>query len=338
MNFKRFLSDKIFSFILLLFVLATIEIFLIIYPYDLFMQLYIPVSVLLVYFVGLYAEYRKRRNYYDEVNSTVDALEEKYLFEEIIEPGDFFDAEIMESIFYRTNKAMIENVNQYKHSQNEYKEYIEIWIHDIKIPIAAGKMIVENNKNDITKSIDEELDKIEAYTENALYYARSSTVEKDYLIKSCGIKEIVSESIRQNKKYLIRQRFKINLECEEVTIPTDSKWVVFILNQIINNSIKYCQENPELTFSTAVNAENVTLTIADNGVGIPPDELNRVFEKGFTGTNGRNINQKSTGIGLYLCQKLCHKLRIGISLRSTPSIGTSLTLTFPKGTHHLINS
>lgn len=341
MSFKKFLSDKVITIILLIFVLATVEIFLIVYPFDWFIRLYIPVSVLSAYFVGMYAEYRKRKKYYTEMNNIIDALEEKYLFGEMIEQGEFFDAEIMESVFYQTNKAMIENINQYKYRQNEYKEYIEMWIHDIKIPIAAGKMIVENNKNDVTKSIDEELDKIEAYTENALYYARSSTAEKDYIIKTCHIRDIVSESIRQNKKYLIRQKCSINFECEELTVPTDSKWVVFILNQIINNSIKYSSANPTLTFSTVSsdqNSENVTLTVTDNGAGIPADELNRVFEKGFTGTNGRNINQKSTGIGLYLCKKLCDKLNIGISVKSTLSVGTSVTLTFPKGTHHLLQS
>lgn len=341
MNFKLFLSDKILTTILIVIMLLSAEVFLIPYNVSYVLKIYIPCSILTVYFIGLYIEYLKRKKYYRKIRQTVDCLEEKYLFTEITEfaeQGNFFDAEFIKNIFHTVNKSIIENINKYKTAQREYKEYIEMWVHDIKTPIAVGKMITENNKNPVTKSIEEELDKIDEYTEKVLYYARSNDAEKDYIIKSCILKDIITESIKQSKKYLIRKKFKIKLECDDCRVPCDKKWVIFILNQIISNSVKYCPENSELKFKTKIFNEKTVLIIKDNGPGIPADEIDRVFDKGFTGTNGRTLNQKSTGIGMYLCKKLCRKLNIGISIKSEKECGTSVSLIFPVGSHNLFNT
>lgn len=244
--------------------------------------------------------------------------------------GDFLDAKINKDNILEIGKSMLENVNKYKYLQEDYKEYIELWIHEIKIPIATSKMIVENNKSEVTKSIDEELDKIENYIEQALYYARSNTVEKDYIIKKNNLKDIVSSTILKNKTTLIQNNVKIEMENLEEEVYTDSKWCVFILSQIIQNSIKYSKEqNKEIKLSAENKKENVILYIKDNGIGIDKAEIGRVFEKGFTGTNGRQ-EKKSTGIGLYLCKKLCDKLCIGLEIASEKEIGTEVKLVFPK--------
>ena len=204
---------------------------------------------------------------------------------------------------------MLENVNSYKQLQEDYKEYIELWIHEIKIPIATSKLIIENNKNEITKSIDEELDEIENYTEQALFYARSNTVNKDYVVTKSNLKEIVNEAILKSKRALLSNKISIELNDLEKEVFTDSKWATFIINQIIQNSIKYSKkEDKKIQLYAKSNNENIILYIKDNGIGIKKGEITRVFEKGFTGENGRIINKKSTGIGLYLCQKLCNKL------------------------------
>jgi len=196
-------------------------------------------------------------------------------------------------------------------------------------------MVIENNKNEVTKSIDEELDKVENYIEQALFYARSNTVEKDYYIKEHSLKEIVNESVKKNKSVLIQNKIVVNIHDLEKTVNTDSKWIVFILNQIIQNSIKYKKRNDncEIEMYASQGKENVVLYIKDNGIGIKKGEITRVFEKGFTGTNGRLQNKKSTGIGLYLCKKLCDKLGIAIELNSIQFEGTEVRLVFPKGSY-----
>lgn len=196
-------------------------------------------------------------------------------------------------------------------------------------------MVIENNKNEVTKSIDEELQKIENYIEQALFYARSNTVEKDYYIKKNSLKHIVNENIKKNKNVLIQEKIVLNIHDLDLEVNTDSKWVGFILNQIIANSVKYKKqdESLELEIYAKKGKQNVVLYIKDNGIGIKKGEITRVFEKGFTGTNGRLIAKKSTGIGLYLCKKLCDKLGIGIELNSIEEKGTEVRIVFPIGSY-----
>ena len=196
-------------------------------------------------------------------------------------------------------------------------------------------MIIENNKNDVTKSIDEELDRVENYIEQALFYARSSTVEKDYYIKKVQLRDIANECIKKNKSMLIHEKIQVNIHDVDMEVNTESKWTLFILNQIIQNSVKYRKHdiNLEIEMFAKVNKENVVLYIRDNGIGIKKGEITRVFEKGFTGTNGRLLNKKSTGIGLYLCKNLCNKLGIAIELNSVQDEGTEVRLVFPKNSY-----
>ena len=335
MNFKGFIKEKLLTISLLIFALITIEIFLMAYPVGNFIKIYIPIIVIVSYFIGLFCEYFSKKRYYKNLQNMLDELDEKYLITEIIKTPDFIEGKILKDTLEQIDKSMNENVNKYKYLQEDYKEYIELWIHEIKIPIAASKMVIENNKNSVTKSIDEELEKVENYIEQALFYARSNTVEKDYYIKKSNLKEIVNESIKKNKSVLIQEKVGINAYDLEVTVNTDSKWIVFILNQIIQNSVKYRNKDVEsnLEIYSKQGKENVTLYIKDNGIGIKKGEIERVFEKGFTGTNGRLSGKKSTGIGLYLCKKLCDKLGIAIELNSIQGEGTEVKILFPNSSY-----
>lgn len=332
MRFKDFIKDKLLTIFLLLFGLITVEIFLTIYSFGTFVKFYIPIVILGLYFIGITIEYFIKRNYYFNLEDTLKELEEKYLITEIIKRPNFAEGKISYDSLVQINKAMIENVNKYKYLQEDYKEYIELWIHEIKLPIATSKMIIENNKSPIMDNIDEELDKVENYVEQALFYARSNTVEKDYYIKKVELKELVNESIKKNKNVLITEKVTIDLHDIDNKVSTDSKWIVFILNQIIQNSVKYRKEDESLKIEmySTKHKENIILHIKDNGVGIKKSEVERVFEKGFTGTNGRFSNKKSTGIGLYLCKKLCDKLGISIDIKSKENIETEVMLIFPK--------
>lgn len=336
MKFKDFIEEKIIQIILLIFALATIEIFLIMYKFAIFIKIYIPIIIFIMYFTGLLIEYLQKNEYYSNINNILDELEDKYLITEIINEPYFIEGKILEDILIQVNKSMIENVNKYKYLQEDYKEYIELWIHEIKIPLATSKMIIENNKSKVTENIDEELDKIENYIEQALFYARSNAVEKDYYIKKIKLQEIVNESIKRNKNILIEEKVILNLHDLENEVNTDNKWVTFILNQIIQNSVKYRKKdvNLQLDIYSEKQKENVILYIKDNGIGIKEGEINRIFEKGFTGSNGRISNKKSTGIGLYLCKNLCDKLGISIHGSSKEIEGTEISLIFPNSSFY----
>jgi signal transduction histidine kinase len=334
MDFKLFFKEKAITILLLLFGIITIEIFLMAYNVGMFIKIYIPLIIMGLYMISIIIEYFKRKKFYDNLLKILEELDEKYLITEIIKTPNFLEGQIFKNSLEQIDKSMLENVNKYKYMTEDYKEYIELWIHEIKIPIATSKMVIENNKNAITKSIDEELDKVENYIEQALFYARSNTVEKDYYIRKVVLKEIVNESIKKNKSSLIQEKISIDIHDLEIEVNTDNKWIVFILNQIIQNSIKYRKkENSVIEIYANQGKENVILYIKDNGIGIKQGEITRVFEKGFTGTNGRLSNKRSTGIGLYLCKKLCNKLGIGIELNSVQNEGTEVKLVFPKDSY-----
>ena len=334
MDFKLFFKEKAITILLLLFGIITIEIFLMTYNVGMFIKIYIPLIIMGLYMISIIIEYFKRKKFYDNLLKMLEELDEKYLITEIIKNPNFLEGKIFKNTLEQIDKSMLENVNKYKYMTEDYQEYIELWIHEIKILISASKMVIENNKNAITKSIDEELDKVENYIEQALFYARSNTVEKDYYIRKVFLKEIVTESIKKNKSSLIQEKISIDIHDLDIEVNTDNKWIVFILNQIIQNSIKYRKkENSVIEIYANQGKENVILYIKDNGIGIKQGEITRVFEKGFTGTNGRLSNKKSTGIGLYLCKKLCNKLGIGIELNSVQNEGTKVKLVFPKDSY-----
>ena len=334
MKFKDFLKDKIWSLILMIFSVITVAILVVFYNISIYIKIYIIVTPIVAYTIGILIEFYRKKTFYDTLKENMEQLEQKYLISEIIKEPSFAEGKILKSIIQDTGKSMLENVNKYKYIQQDYKDYIELWIHEVKLPIATSKLIIENNKNEVTKNIEEELDQIENYVEQALYYARSSTVEKDYYINKCILKDIVNTAILKNKSNLILNKINIELENLDLQVYTDSKWCIFILNQIIQNSIKYKKDgNSILQINAKENKENVVLNIKDNGIGIKQEELEKVFEKGFTGTNGRIDGKKSTGMGLYLCKKLCEKLGLSIEIESKKDEYTQVKITFPKNSY-----
>lgn len=331
MRFVDYLRERFYQILLFSVILLTIESFLLTIPNSGFMKWYIPLTLSLGYLFISWFEFKRKKKFLDTMNILLIQLDKKYLLPELLRYSDRNDEIFLLDIMNEMKKSMIENVNKYKLENKEYKEYIEMWIHEVKIPIAAGKMIAENNKSEAMNHILSELGKIESYVEQALYYARSNTVEKDYIIKEISLEELVNQVIIHNKKELIEKKTKIKLEGLNQSVYSDSKWLNYILNQIIVNSIKYTEKLPmELTICGEEKKEEVVLKIKDNGIGIREGDLYRVFEKGFTGEHGRQYS-KSTGIGLYLCKKLCNKLSHGLYIESKEGEGTCVTITFPKG-------
>lgn len=334
MRFYDFIKDKLLEIILIFFSVFSIEIILLIYNISLVVRFYVLFAPIIASFVALYLEFYKKKKFYNDLKEKLEELDQKYLISEMINNPKFEEGKILKDVMQDTGKSMLENVNKYKYLQEDYKEYIELWIHEIKTPIAAGKLIIENNKNEVTKSIEEELEKIENYIEQALFYARSNNVEKDYIITKTKLQEIINTSILKNKTSLINSKIKLDLHDLEKIVCTDSKWVVFIINQIIQNAIKYSKKvDPKIEIYSNSNNENIILYIKDNGIGMKKSEITRVFEKGFTGENGRIIGKKSTGIGLYLCKKMCDKLNLGIELNSEKDIGTEIKIIFPQSSY-----
>lgn len=203
-------------------------------------------------------------------------------------------------------------------------------MHEIKIPITSSKLLCENNKSEITNKIDEEIEEINNYVEQVLFYARLDQVSNDFMIRKVNLEEVIRNVLARNKKMMIQNGMKVETKNITLSAYTDEKWLEFILNQIIINSIKYRKEkNPKVEIELLENKENVQLLIKDNGIGIKKSEIDRIFDKGFTGTNGRN-QKKSTGIGLYLCKRLCEELGMAIKADSVENEYTEIIIIIPK--------
>ena len=282
---------------------------------------------LLIYIIIEYIKYKK---YFDNIENVLKSLDKKYLLPEVIEEPNSIIGEEVNDILKEISRDMHEHVEYYRNMQEEYREYIEMWVHEIKTPIASSKLLIENNYNDLTRKIDIQIDRIENFVEQVLYYSRSDEVGKDYIIKKVELLPLVKNVIRKNQRDFISKRIRLQLgELNEV-VYSDSKWIEFILNQILINSIKYSKgKDDKIQIESKEISNTVVLTIEDEGVGIIERDLDRVFEKGFTGENGRKFG-KSTGIGLYLCKKLCNKLGLGLEIQSKVNVGTKISIIFPK--------
>lgn len=275
-------------------------------------------------------EYIKYKRYFNTVESILENLDKKYLLPEVVKEPNFIVGEEINYIFKMLSRDMHENVKHYKNIQEEYREYIEMWVHEIKTPIASTKLLIENNNNEITRKIDTQIDKIENFVEQVLYYSRSDEVGKDYIIKKIELSQVVKNVIKKNQRDFINKKISLQLGDLDEIIYSDTKWIEFILNQIVGNAIKYSKgKEDKIKIESKKVANAVVLTVQDNGVGIIERDINRVFEKGFTGENGRKFG-KSTGIGLYLCKKLCVKLGLGLQIESNVNEGTKVSIVFPQ--------
>ena len=274
-------------------------------------------------------DYTRKKKYYCGFMALFDGLDDKTLLAELVEKPGFLDGKLLYQILRLSNKYMNDKLAEAGATNQEYREYIEMWLHEIKTPITSAHLIIENDKNISTIRIDDELNKIDHFIEQALFYARSTTLEKDFKIEETTLKPLVQEALKSYSKQIIDAHGRPVFENLDIPVFADRKWCVFIIGQIIANSVKYAKENLILTFEGSSFDNGCSLSISDNGIGITEADILRIFDKGFTGENGRKFG-KSTGIGLYLCRKLCHKMNMEISAASSFENGTTVKITFPK--------
>ncbi len=221
---------------------------------------------------------------------------------------------------------MNDKISKLEQENLDYREYIESFAHEIKTPISALSLSFDNTKDKISKK---ELDKIDMYVDQILYYARSENPEKDYFIKELNLSDIIHKVLLKYRVYLLDEKISVQVNNLDKKIYTDEKWLIFIISQIIQNSIKYMnKKDKKIEIDTTENKDNIILSIKDNGCGIKSSDLVRVFEKGFTGSDRKK--KISTGIGLYLAKKICNSLGLMISIQSIYKQQTTLTITFPK--------
>lgn len=327
MSLIQFLKDKKTYFIAHFTSLFLLMLFLSVLNVNYSGRVFVLIFMAMSHTFYLSYDYLRRYKFYKDINDQLDLLDRKTLISEFIETPNFYEGQILEHIVGGATKSMNDEILAYKKQSKDYQEYVETWVHEIKTPIAAANLVVDNNPNETTSSIHQELMKVESYVDQALYYARSHHVEKDYVIKPVDLDMLIKEIMRKHSKLLIAKKTQVTLDLKQDLVYSDHKWLTFILSQLVENSAKYSSDPLKLTFKSALKENYITLSIVDNGVGILKEDLPYVFTKGYVGSNGRE-NERSTGLGLYLCRELCQKMGLDILIDSD-STGTALTLVFP---------
>ena len=227
---------------------------------------------------------------------------------------------IIEKLYEELEKLTQEN----RQKNTDMVDYYSMWVHQIKTPIAAMNFLLDNEEVD-QKILQQELFKIERYVEMVLTYIRLDSISSDYVITKINLDEVVKDSVKKYATIFINKKIKLNYVSHETMVISDKKWLSFAFEQILGNSVKYSSAGGEITIETYENK----LVIEDNGIGIKEEDLPRIFEKGFTGFNGR-YEKKSSGLGLYLCKKTLDKLGHHIEISSKVGEGTRIEITFPK--------
>lgn len=276
-----------------------------------------------------------RLRFYRDTQRMLDDLQDPYLLCELVEPPGFAEGDFLCQVLRRTGKSMADRVEDARRDAAEYRDYVERWVHEIKTPIASARLALENHPGPLAEQMEGELFRVEGYVEQALYYARSAAVDRDYLIRAVSLEQLVSGAVRRYARPLIAAGFRVDMQGLDATVYTDEKWIGFILGQLMANAVAYRGETPTLTFTQRMEDSAAVLCMTDNGAGIPAADLPRVFDKGFTGANGRRSGARSTGLGLYLCRRLCCQLGLGLALFSKEGAWTRAEITFPKGGYNL---
>ena len=337
MSLKKYLLDKSPQIIISIIGFMISILMLNAFKVDNSLKIALTIIFIIVVLFNIVFDYVRKYKFYKKLSNTLDNLDKKYLVLEMMNKPNFYEGEIFYQSLYAINKSMIENVKEYSLSITDFKEYVEMWIHEVKIPISSLILLGHNHQNEIDKRYIEQVKKLDNYIDQILYYVRSENAEQDYIIKEKNLQEIIKNVALKNKDDLLENNIRFETDIHSKKVLTDSKWLEFILNQIINNSIKYKKDHIDsyIKISTTEKDDKIYLSIYDNGIGIPQSDLKRVFDKSFTGVNGRT-RKKSTGMGLYIAKKLCNKLGHKISVESKINEYTKITIIFSKNNFYKI--
>ena len=291
----------------------------------LFVALPYAVSVFLYYTI----DYVRKRNYFRQIARSLRCMEEKYLLPEIFDGRKSYEDAAYMAILREMGNAMAERLETLSSRNRDYRELIEAWVHEIKQPLASIRLLGRSSDAGSLRRIQARAEEINHLTEQVLYYARSEELAADMAVHASALKTVLLAAIEENRYLLQLSGFTVEMPDNDIKVYTDEKSLLFVCSQIIRNAVAYrCQENPRLTLSCKSSGSQAVLSFADNGTGIAPEDIPRVFDKGFTGQNGRK-NRRSTGIGLYLCRKFCRHMQADIVVSSREGEGTTVTVTLP---------
>ena len=346
MTISNYLKDKIVEIILAAVICVIIIWLLLVFKVNLVASALIT-GLFLVSWISIFIyDYNRKKKFYNGLQENVLQMDKAYLVLETLDRPEFLEGQLIVDALYEIDKSMAENVALYQNYNRDFSEYIEMWLHEVKLPLSAislklhNLILLDNTKNtDDIRKLLAETRRIELLVNQVLYYVRSGSMEKDYHISKFSVAELIHETAMTYRENLQDNEMSLlvetgDIDIDEMFVNTDQKWFTFIMGQLISNSIKYKKDEGESFVKIIVESlndrsiereNNIQITLEDNGIGIPEEDLKRVFEKSFTGFNGQR-RTKSTGMGLYIVKELCRKLGHKVSVDSKQGEWTRVSI------------
>ena len=334
MSIKEFLKEKLSNFIYsaVLFLIINIYLFSLNSIKNLSDLIYLDILIITIFIVFTILDYRKMK---DRYSSIMELIEDEKDIDSYCIDDNFLEGKIINYIIDYKDKKLEDETKECENQLKDMEEYISRWVHEIKLPLSAMKIILDRDSDDMISSIENELEKMNFLVNSVMYGSRATASAEDIFIKEENLKDIVRTAVKSNSFFLIKNNISPKLGDLDFKVYSDKKWITYVLGQLINNSIKYSKENGVIEFSAEDKGESIELKIRDNGIGINEEDLERVFNKGFTGSNGRNSVYKSTGMGLYFSKKIIDKLNHSIKVESVKDKYTLFRIRFYKISDYL---
>lgn len=334
MSIKEFLKEKLSNFIYsaVLFLIINMYLFSLNSIKNLSDLIYLDILIITIFIVFTILDYRKMK---DRYSSIMELIEDEKDIDSYCIDNNFLEGKIINYIIDYKDKKLENETKECENQLKDMEEYISRWVHEIKLPLSAMKIILDRDSDDMISSIENELEKMNFLVNSVMYGSRATASAEDIFIKEENLKDIVRTAVKSNAFFLIKNNISPKLGDLDFKVYSDKKWITYVLGQLINNSIKYSKENGVIEFSAEDKGESIELKIRDNGIGINEEDLERVFNKGFTGSNGRNSVYKSTGMGLYFSQKIIDKLNHSIEVESVKDKYTLFRIRFYKISDYL---
>ena len=278
-------------------------------------------SVMLCSFIGLIYICINFINYYKKHIQLYKLQNEISISSENLPSPKTLMEEDYTNLILNLNKEYKTYISKSDIAKSDMIDYYTMWVHQIKTPISAMKLLIQTSESEISSDLSSELFKIEQYVEMVLSYIRLGSNENDFVIKEYDLDNIVRQAIRKYAPLFIRKKINLDFQPTTYKVLTDEKWLVFVIEQLLSNAIKYTNKGKISIYPL----ENKKLVIEDTGIGISKEDIPRIFDKGFTGYNGRT-DKKATGLGLYLCKNILDKLSHKISIESEVGVKTKVIL------------
>lgn len=327
-----FLRDKIAVVAIALLVIAFITFLLVILGVTIDAIVLIDSTLAACVVLALVLEYRRRASFWKDVETAIEALDRTRYIGNLVDEPSFSEGRLALDAMLALTQLNKDELGELRTQNHDRAQYTELWVHEVKTPLAAAKLVLDRMHGPDVAKLKIELERIEGLVEQALFAARSDTLVNDYLIREVRLADAVGEACKSNMCYLASCGVTLNMQVDpQVTVMADRTWLAFILNQLITNAAKY--DASTITFTTYEEGNEgphacTVLELRDDGCGIPAADVPRVFDRGFTGEVGR-AHGSATGMGLFLVARMCAQMGLDVLLASEESIGTRVQIKFP---------